>query len=504
MSSSLSSFFIRLFKIHKMVKEKVMDISLRRGFVWPSFEIYGGVKGFYDYGPVGSLLKRNIEELIRRHYIVEEGCLEVSCPTVTPEDPWVASGHVKSFSDILVECQKCGEPYRADHLVAERMNIQTDGMGIAELKEHIIRAKITCPKCHGTLGEPYDYNLMFKTYIGPGRKKITAYLRPETAQTTYLLFKRLYAAGRENLPLGVLQIGRSFRNEISPRQGMIRLREFTQAEIQYFMDPENKNAGRLDEVGHIKAKIWSKDMQEAGNQAEEISINQALDSGLIKIPMIAYALGRAWKLFEKMGIDTNRLQMRQHKDDERAFYSSDTWDIEFLSRDFGRIEMVGISDRTDYDLRAHQNLSRVSMEVSKDGRKFVPHVIEVAYGIDRPFYCVLESCFTEQSGKKERVYFRFPNEVAPYRAAVFPLVNKDGIAEKAREVFEKLRRAGLYIQWDASGSIGRRYARADEIGTPFCITIDYDTLKDGTVTIRERDSMKQERVGINKLVERLS
>ena len=486
-----------------MVKERVMDISLRRGFVWPSFEIYGGAKGFYDYGPMGSLLKKNIEELIRNHYVVEEGCLEVSCPTVTPEDPWVASGHVKSFSDVLVECQKCGEPYRADHLVAEHVDIQTDGMGIADLEKHIGEAKITCPKCHGALGEPYDYNLMFKTYIGPGRNKVTAYLRPETAQTTYLLFKRLYAAGRERLPLGVLQIGHSFRNEISPRQGMIRLREFTQAEIQFFMDPEDKSSERLDDVKGMKVKIWSKGMQEGNKDAEGMTIGQAIDRGIIKIPMIAYTLGRAWELFEKMGIDPKRLQMRQHKDDEKAFYSSDTWDIEFKSRDYGRVEMVGISDRTDYDLKAHQNLSKVSMQVSKDGRKFVPHVIEVAYGIDRPFYCVLESCFTQQKGEKEREYFRFPKEVAPYRAAVFPLVKKDGIAEKARVVFEMLRGERLYVQWDVSGSIGRRYARADEVGIPFCVTIDYDTLEDDTVTIRERDSMEQERVKISELAKRL-
>ncbi len=486
-----------------MVKEKVMDISLRRGFVWPSFEIYGGSKGFYDYGPMGALLKRNIEELIRTHYVVEEGCLEVSCPTVTPEDPWVASGHVDSFSDVLTECQKCGEPYRADHLVAEHVGIQTDGMGIVELEKHIREADIKCPKCKGRLGEPYDYNLMFKTYIGPGKNKVTAYLRPETAQTTYLLFKRLYAAGRERLPLGVLQIGHSFRNEISPRQGMLRLREFTQAEIQYFTRPDGKTSERLGEVKGMKVKVWSKGLQEEGKEPEEMTIGEAMDKGIMTVPLIAYSLARSWQLFEKMGIDPARLQMRQHKDDEKAFYSNDTWDIEFLSRDFGRVEMVGISDRTDHDLKAHQNLSKVSMEVSKDGERFVPHVVEVAYGVDRPFYCVLESCFSEQKGEKEREYFSFPKEVAPYRAAVFPLVKKDGIKEKAREVFELLKDEGLYVQWDVSGSIGRRYARADEVGIPFSITIDYDTLKDNTVTVRDRDSMEQERVKISELAKKL-
>jgi glycyl-tRNA synthetase len=487
-----------------MVKEQVMDVSLRRGFVWPAFEIYGGAKGFYDYGPMGALLKRNIEEMMRVQYVIEEGCLEVSCPTVTPEAVWVASGHVKSFADVIVECEKCGEPYRADHLVAEHLKIHTDGMKIPEMEKHIREARIVCPKCKGPLGQPYTYNLMFGTYIGPGKTKVQAYLRPETAQTTYLPFKRLWTTGREKLPMGVMQIGRSYRNEISPRQGMLRLREFTQAEIQFFVDPQNKDSERYGEVKDTKVKIWSEELQNAGKTAAEMTIAEAVEKGIMKSKMIAYQLVRAWQLFQKMGIPESKLQMRQHKSDERAFYSNETWDIEFLSQDYGRVEMVGISDRTDYDLTAHQNLSKQDMSVSKDGRKFVPHVIEVAYGIDRPIYCTLESCYTEQTGEKERTYFKFPKVVAPYRAAVFPLVNKDGVDKKAREVFEKMKDAGLFVQWDSSGSIGRRYARADEVGIPYCVTIDYDTLKDDTVTIRDRDSMQQERVKISELACKLA
>jgi glycyl-tRNA synthetase len=487
-----------------MVKEQVMDISLRRGFVWPSFEIYGGMKGFYDYGPLGSLLKKNIEEVIRKQYVIGEGCLEVTCPTVTPEDVWVASGHVTSFSDAIVDCTKCGEPYRADHLVGEHTDIQTDGMNLEQLQEEIKKNKIVCPKCKSALSEPYDYNLMFKTYVGPGKYKTTAYLRPETAQTTYLPFKRLYSIGREKIPFGVLQIGHSFRNEISPRQGMIRLREFTQAEIQFFVDPEDKSAPRISEVEDFKLRILSGERQEKGEtDPEEMSLRDALSRNIITIEMIGYQLVRAMQVFERMGINREKLYLRQHKSDERAFYSSDTWDIEYISQDYGRIELVGISDRTDHDLSAHQNLSKVEMKVNKDGRKFVPHVVEVAFGIDRPVYCVLESCFVEQTGEKERTYFKFPIESAPYVAAVFPLVNKNGIPEKAREVFEKLQAKGIYILWDTGGSIGRRYARADEIGVPYCITIDFDTLDDDTVTVRHRDSMTQERIKISELCEKL-
>jgi len=487
-----------------MVKEQVMEISLRRGFVWPSFEIYGGVKGFYDYGPMGSLLKKNVEEVIRKAYVIEENCLEVSCPTVSPEDIWVASGHVDSFSDLIAECEKCGEPYRVDHLVAEKLDIQTDGMGIKELGDLIKKNSIGCPKCKGSLGQIYDYNLMFKTYIGPGQNKITGYMRPETAQTTYLPFKRLYAIGRERLPLGIIQIGRSFRNEISPRQGMIRLREFTQAEIQFFVNPEDKSAENLGDVAQQKVRVLSGAMQEKGStEPKEMTIQETLDTGIIKVEMIAYQLARAMQIFERMGIDASKLYLRQHKSDERAFYSSDTWDIEYVSQDYGRIELVGISDRSDHDLGAHQELSKVDMQVNKEGKKFVPHVVEVAYGVDRPVYCVLESCFVEQKGDKERTYFKFPTGVAPYQAAVYPLVKKDGIPEKAREVFDQLKDSGIYVLWDVSGSIGRRYARADEIGVPYCVTIDYDTLKDGTVTIRNRDSMEQKRVKISELAKEI-
>ena len=430
----------------EQVRDKVMDVSLRRGFVWPSFEIYGGAKGFYDYGPMGALLRRNIEEQFRRMYVIEEGCFEVNCPTVTPEDIWVASGHVKSFSDVLVECTKCGEPYRADHLIHEKLEIDTDGMGIADLEKAISENNIRCPKCKGALSEPYDYNLMFKTYIGPGKYKIAGYLRPETAQTTYLPFKRLYSIAREKLPFGVLQIGHSFRNEISPRQGMIRLREFVQAEIQYFVDPKNKETERFKEVENMKVKMLSKDMQDKDNSKPiEMTLGEAVKKGIIKIQMIAYHLGKALILFRRMGINPDKLKLRQHKDDERAFYSSDTWDVEFESKGFGKIELVGVSDRTDHDLSSHQNLSKVDMSINKDGRKFIPHVVEVAYGIDRPFYCVLESCFVEEKGEKERNLFKFPKDIAPYRAAIYPLVNKDGIPEKAREVFDILKEAGIFV-----------------------------------------------------------
>ncbi len=471
------------------MKTDLLDIFKRRGIVYPSFEIYGGLSGFYDYGPIGVRIKKNVEDLIRECYVIGIGCMEVECPTISPENVWIASGHVKSFSDMLTECTKCGEPYRADHIIEEHKKISVAGKGLEELHEIIYKEGIKCPKCGGVLGKVYNYNLMFKTEVGnPGK---IAYLRPETAQTTYLAFRRLWEAARKKLPFGVLQIGHSFRNEISPRQGMIRLREFNQAELQYFTDPENKKAENLSTVADIKAKMITKDGKES-----TLTIGEAVRTGIIKIELIAYFLGLSIQLFGEMGINIDALQLRQHKDDERAFYSSDTWDVEYLSENLGKIEILGISDRTDYDLSAHMKLSGEDMSVNVEGRKFVPHVVEVAYGIDRPIYCLLESCYSEES---DRAVMRFPKKIAPYLAAVFPLVNKDGVDAKAEEVFGVLRKNGTYVLYDYSGSIGRRYARADEIGVPYCITIDYDTLRDNTVTVRDRDTKEQKRVKIEEL-----
>ena len=474
--------------------EKIIDISRRRGIVYPSFEIYGGVSGFIDYGPVGSRIKQNVENLIRKFYVIDEGFFEVQCPTLSPEQVWIASGHVQNFKDFMTECLKCGEPYRADHLVAEALNKKVEGLGIAELQQLIVENNIACPKCKGRLDKVYHYNLMFQTFVGPGKGKITSYLRPETAQTTYLAFRRLWEFARKKLPFGVLQIGRSFRNEISPRQLMIRLREFNQAEVQCFVDPENKETKRFSELAGMTVKVTSK------NGDCETTLQKLVEEKIVKVQMIAYYLGKSIRLFSAMGINPARLQLRQHEETERAFYSSDTWDVEYVSPSLGRIELVGIADRTDYDLKAHMQLSKQDMTVNIEGRKFIPHVIEIAYGIDRPIYCLLESCYREEA---DRVIFTFTKDIAPYTAGVFPLVSKDGIPEKAMEVFKMLRDAGLYAFYDESGSIGKKYARADEIGVPYCITIDYDTLKDDSVTLRERDSKSQKRIKIQELTQEL-
>ncbi|MFH1403531.1 MAG: glycine--tRNA ligase [Candidatus Altiarchaeota archaeon] len=470
--------------------DKILDISKRRGISYPSFEIYGGVSGFYDYGPIGTRIKKNIEEQLRKRYVIGQGCMEVECPTLGPESMWIASGHVKSFTDLMSECIKCGEAYRIDHLIENQLGVNVEGRGPEDIQEYV--DKLACPKCKGGLSSPYNYNLMFETSIGPGKDRITAYLRPETAQSTYLAFKRLWEFARKRLPFGVMQVGHSFRNEISPRQGMIRLREFNQAEIQFFTDPECQETERFSEVEGMKVRIKDKNDGEG-----ETTLGEAYEEGVIGIQFIAYQLGKAVQFFTDIGVDPDRLTLRQHRDDERSFYSSDTWDVEYLSDTFGKIELVGIADRGQYDLSQHMEHSKEDLRINVDGRKFIPKIIEVAYGIDRPFYCTIESCFREE---EDRTYFSFPVKTAPYTASVFPLVKKDGLAEKARVLYEMLRENGVYIIYDESGSIGKRYARSDEVGIPYSITVDYDTMKDDTVTIRERDGRGQKRVALGEIL----
>lgn len=475
----------------------IMDVAKRRGFFWPSFEIYGSIGGFYTYGPLGALLKLRIERIIRDHYINRENCLLIEAPSLTPEEPWVASGHVESFTDMNVECTKCGEPHRADQLLEEKAGIATEGMGLSEIMKLIRQKGIKCVKCGGALGEPYDYNLMFKTFIGPGKNKISGALRPETAQTTYMPFRRLFELGRKRLPLGVVQLGRSYRNEIAPRQGLLRLREFSQAEVQFFYDPEAPvKHPRFSEVKPLKIDVVTKNAQKKETKPVKMSIADLVKKKYTN-EWIAYLLGVSVNLFERMGIDPKKLRLRQHRDDERSFYSSDTWDVEFMSDTYGKIELVGVAARTDYDLKRHQEFSRQKMSVNVDGRVFIPHVVEVAYGIDRPLYAIMESS-AKLDG--DRFYFRMPYEAAPYQMAVFPLVRKDGLPEEARKVYDMLIDAGFYALYD-EGFIGKLYYRQDEAGTPFCITIDYETKKDRSVTVRNRDDQKQVRVKIKELPE---
>lgn len=624
----------------KDIHDELMAILKRRGYLQPSYEIYGGVAGFFDYGPLGAALKTNLENLWRRHYVLGEGMAEIQCPTISPEQVFRASGHLEKFADTVVDCPACGAGSRGDHLVRNEWArigaeacaaLQKKGKGelAQEIARHVERIResadrdpspqnvralldgshaivqemnakakvrvfdgrllvaddlrheqakagpkqttgagvaqglaIKCPAC----GQPLDvgkariaaFNLMFKTQVGPGSGR-AGYLRPETAQGMFMDFTWLYRFFREQMPFGAVQLGKAYRNEISPRQSLLRLREFHQMEAEVFFDPAAKTWPRYERLASKELNLLHRD----ASDPQRMRMDDAVQKGIIANGALGYFIALTAEFLEAAGIPSDIIRFRQHGLQEKAHYATDTWDAEFLSPRFGWVEIVGIADRTDYDLKAHERVSgqklramrryaepreaevnryvanptklgptykgkagaitkalqemeapdvapaSLTLEVEGEpitlasefyrveerrerveGEWFVPHVVEPSYGIDRIFYAVLESSWTQ----KEWVTLRLAPSVAPVKCGVFPLMSKDGMDQTAREIDQELRMGGVASQYDDGGAIGRRYARQDEIGTPYCVTVDYDTAKDGTVTIRERDTGAQKRV----------
>lgn len=481
--------------------EKSMEIIKRRGFIWPSFEPYGGVAGFYDFGPLGSLLKEKILRKWRNHYVMKEGCLEIDSPTIFPEDVLKASGHVDHFTDIMAECTSCDKAYEVTNLIKEMTGKDVEGLPKDEIEKILKKSGVKCPACGGSLGSVYDFNIMFRTEIGPKGER-TAYLRPETAQSIFVDFNRLQRVARRQLPFGVAQIGKGYRNEISPRKGIIRLREFTMAEAEIFFDPKNPSHPKAERVEDESLRFWLAGDQE--NDIEELTeaiVGETVEEELVINELLAYHLGFAKRFIRDLGIPEEMIRLREQVPGERAHYSEETWDLEVFSEKYGWVEVAGLAYRTDYDLSSHSeyldsDMSVFYQEGEEEGRKVLPHVVEPSFGIDRTLYCVLEHAFTEE---EDRSYFRLNRELAPIEVGLFPLITDDGLPEKASEIAEKLKDERFSVKYDDSGSIGRRYARADEIGTPYCLTIDYQTMEDDTVTIRERDSMEQVRTDVDEL-----
>ena len=468
-------------------KDETAELARRRGFIWQAFEIYGGAAGFYDYGPLGALLKRRIEDKWREFYR-REGFYEIETTTIAPRGVFEASGHLECFTDPAVVCKRCKSAFRVD--------------------EHV-KVGVNCPECGGELEASGEFNLMFQTRIGVSKgeneeqaaRKSEAYMRPETAQGIFIDFLRLLKFNRDKLPFGIMQVGKAYRNEISPRQSLIRLREFTLAEVEVFVDSTEKNAHpRFEEVRDRMLKLVPNE-----GEAGEKSVEDAVSLGIIANEYLGYHVARVAEFLERIGVPREKLHFRQHQKDEMAHYATDCWDAEFFSDRYGWMEIVGIADRSDYDLSAHASSLDLDMRVHTESGKITPHVIEPSFGIDRIIYALLESAFDEEQVDEEsRRVLRFKSEIAPIKAAVFPLLNRDELKSKAMEVFQMLRDASFFVEYDNSGSIGKRYRRQDEIGTPYCITIDYDTLEDDTVTVRERDTMKQVRVPIAELKEVLT
>ena len=537
----------------------LMSVCKRRGFIWPSFEMYGGVAGMYDYGPLGCALKNNIVEMWRSIYKGREGFVEIDSETVNPREVFKASGHLDNFADLITYCQKCQAPYRADHMVKDFYD-NPDILTPKQLEEAFVKHKIKCPACGGDLGPVEEFNLMFRTNIGPGNARV-GYMRPETAQGIFVNYSNLYRYNREKLPMGVIQTGRSYRNEIAPRQGLIRMREFNPMEVELFVDPEDKDWVRFPEIENGTLDL----IPNTTLQLTTMTVKEAVEKGVIANRVLAYFVYTTKQLLTSLGIDEKRLRFREHEKDEMAHYAADCWDAEVLLS-YGWTEIVGIADRGNWDLSWHAQVSgedlshfkkydepreteveRIQpnskalgptfkgkakaisdaisamppsaivdgkLKVNVDGEEIelgseffevvkrvekvtgdrvIPHVIEPSHGLDRIFYSVLEHAY-EYDEKEDYVVMHLNPMVAPIKVGVFPLMEKDGLDVVAKTIYESVHTHRVEAYYDGSGTIGRRYARMDEVGTPWCITVDYDSLQNGTVTIRDRDTKEQKRI----------
>ncbi len=549
---------------HRLLSE----LARRRGFFWGSFEIYGGASGFIDLGPLGTGLKREIEDMWREFFLRRHGFVEISTPIITPERVLEASGHVKNFKDPMTECTNCHRRFRADQLIKESTGTETEGLDLDKLSDLLKQVK--CPECGGILGAPQYFVTMFKTNIGPYGED-PAYTRPEAAQGIFVDFHRVLEVMREKFPLGIAQVGTVLRNEISPRQGPIRLREFTIMDFEIFFDPERPECPYLDEVKEDALFMVTEDTRKKGKtEVIKITTGEALEKGIVKSPWMAYFMAQSTRFLTKLGIDQRNQRFFEKLSTERAHYSAQTFDHEVKLDRWDWVEVAGFAYRTDYDLRSHMQATGIDLRVFKAydspvekkvrtirpnhekirkqfgkdagriisllvkeelvrilqgkklgdkikiesyeipmeffetkeetikeaGTKFLPHVIEPSFGVERLVYSTLEHNLRM---REERLILSLPFGIAPTQAAVYPLVNKDGLVEKAQSVHRSLLQSGLRVEYDDAGSIGRRYARADEAGIPLGITVDYDTLKDGSVTLRDRDSWTQIRVQINEL-----
>nr|XP_023678605.1 glycine--tRNA ligase [Paramormyrops kingsleyae] len=582
-------------------RTKMEDTLKRRFFYDQAFAIYGGVSGLYDFGPVGCALKNNILQAWRQHFIQEEQILEIDCTMLTPEPVLKTSGHVDKFADYMVKDVKSGECFRADHLLkAHLQKLMSDKKCSAEKKvemDHVItkmdnytqqeladlfvKYNVKSPITGNDLTAPISFNLMFQTSIGPGGN-MPGYLRPETAQGIFLNFKRLLEFNQGKLPFAAAQIGNSFRNEISPRSGLIRVREFTMAEIEHFVDPNEKVHPKFQNVADLDVMLYSSKAQTSGQSAQLMRLGDAVEQGVINNSVLGYFIGRIYLYLIKVGVAKDKLRFRQHMDNEMAHYACDCWDAE-TKTSYGWIEIVGCADRSCYDLKCHARATKVPLVAEKplkepktvnvvqfepnkgaigkaykkdaklvmeylavcdecyiteqenilneegeftietEGKTFkltndmvsvkrfqktlhveeiVPNVIEPSFGIGRIMYSIFEHTFRVREGDEQRTFFSFPATVAPYKCSVLPLSQNQEFMPFVRELSDALTKNGVSHKVDdSSGSIGRRYARTDEIGVAFGLTIDFDTVNKTphTATLRDRDSMRQIRAEVSEL-----
>eukprot|EP00579_Thalassiosira_antarctica_P007340 CAMPEP_0201883052 /NCGR_PEP_ID=MMETSP0902-20130614/15119_1 /ASSEMBLY_ACC=CAM_ASM_000551 /TAXON_ID=420261 /ORGANISM="Thalassiosira antarctica, Strain CCMP982" /LENGTH=684 /DNA_ID=CAMNT_0048411761 /DNA_START=14 /DNA_END=2071 /DNA_ORIENTATION=+ len=573
---------------------KVFDeMILRKMFIVPSFEIHGGVKGLFDLGPPACAVKASMVDVWRKHFVLAESMLEMECTCLTPEVVLKTSGHVDRFTDLMVKDPEGDrECFRADKLLEDaieelieanpdmptsekeehmRVQIQADAFSPAELDEQLLKYGCKAPS-----GQPYGpsfpFNLMFKTSIGPEGTAV-GFLRPETAQGLFVNFRRLLDANAQKMPFAAAQIGLGFRNEIAPRSGLLRVREFCMGEIEHFVNPEDKSHPKFASVAFKELVLFGREDQLGSGKTKTITVGEAVSSGLVNNETLAYFMARTQLFMEKIGMDSSRLRYRQHLTTEMAHYATDCWDLEIHSS-YGWVECVGHADRACYDLHVHGKATKTPMlatlkldepreiEVAKlkfdrkslgksfkanqrvvasalealaenwsdfepiataletEGKttvdgfeitkemvtwkktskmvheiKFTPSVIEPSFGMGRILYSLLEHCFYQRDADEQRCVMRFKPAVAPQKCAVLPISSGVEVNAVVDEIAAELMESDLATRVDKStAALGRRYARADEVGVPFAVTVDFVTLTDGTVTLRDRDSMAQIRL----------
>jgi glycyl-tRNA synthetase len=469
--------------------ENIQSLAKRRGFFWPCADIYPVTSGLWNYGPLGATLKRNIIAEWRKQIVEKDNMLEIDGTQIMNEHVFKASGHLSSFQDPLVECSKCKLLFRADKLIEKTTKtLVPEASPLKEFDALLKKHKIVCEKCKTPLTKTRFFNLMIASPLGPN--KDPAYLRPETCQSIFVDFPAVHRTMRMKLPQGIAQVGKAFRNEISPRQSILRSREFTQAEAEIFFNPETPFEKK------IKTKLPL--MLENSEKINLITCESAIKKKILSSKIEAYYLGLVVEYLLKLGIPIKNIRLREVGSKERAFYAKACWDLE-VNTSVGWVEVAANNHRSDYDLTVHSKGSKKDLSVVDGDKKVLPNIWEISIGIDRILYCLMDIFYCEDKvGGDERTVLKLPPQVSPYKVAIFPLVKKDGLKEKAEELFSDLKQC-FPCFLDISGSIGKRYRRQDEIGTPFCLTIDFDTMKDNTVTLRDRDSTKQKRVAIKDL-----
>ncbi len=485
--------------------EELAIFCKKKGFVYPSSEIYGGLSGFFDFGPLGVELYNNIKSNWWKFFVQDrndmvgmEGSI-ISNPRV-----WKASGHLDNFGDMVLICSKCKNRLRADHFIEDVLKINSAGMKAHDINKLVKENKLSCPKCKGPFEELKDFNLLFRTYVGADESKTsTAYLRGETAQGMFTDFRLIAETARGKLPFGIAQIGKCFRNEISPRDFMFRSREFTIGEFEFFIHPDEKKCDKLTKQQlNLKVMLLDSETQERGNdKLREVTIAEMIKKGKLD-EWHAYWLAEQMLWLYSLGLKKEDLKIREHVKTELSHYSSATFDIDY-QYPFGSKEIAGNANRGQYDLNQHIKESKEKLELfdEETKTKVIPRVIEPTFGIERAFLALLVNAYHDDK-QRGNVVLNLHPQLAPIKIAVFPLMKKDGLDEKATEVYEAIRKEFTTF-YDVSGSIGRRYARQDEVGTPYCITIDHDSLKNNDVTIRDRDTTKQIRIKIKDLKETL-